>query len=299
MIINCRLLISYVVNGQNALLRYLCLGGVLFWCWRVLVVCGIFGFVLRKPVVVDKVFRVLERLEVDQFPGEETAVGGFGAGVAVLEADGGVVWEKVGKVGDVSPVRRLSEVFDVGEASVLVAHVRRPSPEFMGTAGFRECAQPYVVERDPEVAVVSVHNGKVDNFVELRGLLGAGHVFESEGVGLIDSEVVAHVFEEFLSEKESEGEALNELFCKLHGNSTIALLQVGEENAFVHFVHNGKTRGLHVWTNERGELVFCSREKPLMEEFGGLISEGGFVRKVRIEWRENAGLVLSHPISMK
>jgi len=273
------------------------------FCYRVgevLVVCGIFGFVLKKSVSMGMVFRVLEQLEVHQFPGEETAVGGFGAGVAVLEADGGVVWEKVGKVGDVSPVKRLREVFGVGEASVLVAHVRMPSPEFMGTAGFRECAQPYVVERDPKVTVVSVHNGKVDNYRELRGLLGGGHVFESEKVGLIDSEVVAHVFEEFLSEKESEAAALNELYCRLQGYSAVALLQVGEEEAFMHFVHKGdRTRGLHVWTNEKGELVFCSREKPLMEEFGGLISKGGFVRKVRIGWRENAGLVLSHQIPMK
>ena len=268
--------------------------------WWVLVVCGIFGFVLRKPVLMSEVFKVLGKLEVHKFPTEETPVGGFGAGAAVLEADGGVVWGKVGKEGDVSPVKRLAEVFDVGEASVLVAHVRMPSPEFMGSAAYREAAQPYAVERDPKVTVVSVHNGKVDNFLELRALFGGGHVFESEKVGLIDSEVIPHVFEELLSEKQSEGEALNELFCRLQGYSAVALLQVGEEEAFMHFVHKGdRTRGLHVWTNEEGELIFCSREKPLMEEFGSLISKGGFVRKIRIGWRENAGLVLSHPIRLK
>lgn len=262
--------------------------------------CGIFGFVLKKPIAITKVFAVLEKLEVHQFPSEETPVGGFGAGVAVLMDDGSVVWEKVGKEGDVSSVKRLAETFDASEASVMVGHVRRPSPEFMGTAACREAAQPYVVERDPKVTVVSVHNGKVDNFEDLRALLGSGHVFESEKVGLIDSEVIPHVFEELLSGKQNAGEALNELFCRLRGYSAIALLQVGEEEAFMHFVHKGnRTRGLHIWTNRKGELVFCSREKPLMEEFGSLLSKGGFVRKVQVGWREDVGLVMSHPVPMK
>ena len=263
-----------------------------------LAVCGIFGFVLRKPVDTAKVFSVLGKLEVSQFPGEETPVGGFGAGVAVLDADGSVVWEKVGKEDDASPVKRLAEVFDVGEASVLVGHVRRPSPEFMATAGFRETAQPYVVERDPKLTVVSVHNGRVENYEDLKNTFGGGHVFESEKVGLIDSEVIPHVFEELLSEKQDVSQALQGLFFRLQGYSAIALLQVGEEEAFMHFVHKGdKTRGLHVWTNRKGELVFCSREEPLMREFGSLLSKGGFVRKVQIGWRENVGLILSHPIS--
>jgi glucosamine 6-phosphate synthetase-like amidotransferase/phosphosugar isomerase protein len=141
--------------------------------------CGIFGFSLRKPVSMNKVFKVLQKLEVSQLPQEPRPVGGYGAGVAVLLEDGNLLVEKVGKI-DGSPACHLPEVVDVKDASVLLGHVRMPSPEFMGTAKFKETAQPYVVERDPGVTVASVHNGKMENYEEVRKKFGAGHVFESE-----------------------------------------------------------------------------------------------------------------------
>ena len=65
--------------------------------------CGIFGFMLKKPLSMTKVMKVLQKLEVSKYPDEKLPVGGYGAGVAVLLDDGGVVSEKVGKNGD-SPV---------------------------------------------------------------------------------------------------------------------------------------------------------------------------------------------------
>jgi len=256
--------------------------------------CGIFGFALKKSVPMAKVFGVLGRLEVHRYSDEETSVGGYGAGVAFLEADGNVVFEKVGKVGEVSPVSKLAKIVRVGEVSVLVGHVRMPSPEFMDTARFRESAQPYVVKQDG-LNVVSVHNGFVRNYEELRARLGREHVFESErAVRLIDSEVIPHVFVELLSKKQDVHEALLELFWQLQGPNAIALLHVKKKEGFLHFVHKGGTRGFNVWTNGEGELVFCSREEPLMGEFGSILSEGGFSKKIAIGWRENVGLVLSH-----
>jgi glucosamine 6-phosphate synthetase-like amidotransferase/phosphosugar isomerase protein len=262
--------------------------------------CGIFGFALKDSVPMASVFRVLERLEVHQYPNEETPVGGYGAGVAVLEDDGSIVFEKVGKDNDVSPVKELAKIVAVGEASVLVGHVRMPSPEFMNTARFRETAQPYIVRRDSGLAVVSVHNGMVRNYKELRAKLGKEHVFESErAVRLIDSEVIPHVFVELLSEKQDAHEALLELFWRLQGPSAIALLHVEKKEGFLHFVHKGGTRGLSIWTNDKRELVFCSREESLVREFGSILSKGGFSKKFAIGWRENVGLVLSHPLSVR
>jgi hypothetical protein len=59
--------------------------------------CGIFGFVLKKRVSMVKVFRVLQKLEAHKYPIEPRPVGGFGAGVAIIKEDGGVLLEKVGK----------------------------------------------------------------------------------------------------------------------------------------------------------------------------------------------------------
>jgi len=258
--------------------------------------CGIFGFCLKKPLRMASVFRVLEKLEVHEYPQEPLPLGGYGAGVALLLEDGNVLVEKIGKV-EGSPARKLAEMVKVDKASVLISHVRMPSPEFMKTAKHKETAQPYVVEREPNLTVVSVHNGKVENYKEIRTALGSMHVFESEKFELIDSEVIPHFFEETLSEKEEVTEALYSFFCALKGSGAIALLQLGEEDSFLHLLHKGKTRGLTVWTNDMNEVIFCTRKEVLKEELGDLLSKDRFEEKASIAYREEAGLVLSYPLS--
>jgi glucosamine 6-phosphate synthetase-like amidotransferase/phosphosugar isomerase protein len=258
--------------------------------------CGIFGFTLRKPVPTIQALGVLERLEVHQYENEPTPIGGYGAGIAILDNDGGLLHWKIGKTGDASPAKQLASIVDADEASVLIGHVRMPSPEFMTSVKFKEAAQPYVVERDPKLIVASVHNGKVQNYKELRAKLGQTHVFESEKFDLIDSEVIPHFFEELLSEKEETDEALYSLLCTLHGSSAIGLLQAGEENAFIHLIHRGKTRGLTVWANGRNEMVFCSRKEALTPQFRNILTRGKFKEKASIAYREDAGLKLSFQI---
>jgi glucosamine 6-phosphate synthetase-like amidotransferase/phosphosugar isomerase protein len=256
--------------------------------------CGIFGFMLSKKVPIDLVFRVLEKLEVHQYPQEPNPLGGYGAGLAVLLNDGSVVYEKVGKV-DGSPASHLAKIWGskVSDARALVSHVRMPSPEFMHSASFKETTQPYVVQFDPSLTIVSVHNGKVENYEKLRAELGTKHIFESEKVQLIDSEIIPHYFEELLNETEDVDKACSELLCRLQGPNTISMLQVGEENAFLHFVHRGKTRGLTIWTNNHDEVLFCSRKEVLTDEFRKILAHGTFKEKVSIGYHEEASLRLS------
>jgi glucosamine 6-phosphate synthetase-like amidotransferase/phosphosugar isomerase protein len=253
--------------------------------------CGIFGFALKQAVPTAKVFSLLERLEVHQYPKEPRPVGGYGAGIAVLLDDGSVFAEKVGKIAD-SPAKHLAGIVcpKVSKASVMVSHVRMPSPEFMMTAKFKETAQPYVSEIEPGLTVVSVHNGKVENYKALREKLGEEHIFESEKVELIDSEVIPHYFEEMLKETEDVNEALNALFRSLLGSSAIAMLQVDEEDTFLHLIHKGKTRGLTIWANDKDEIIFCSRKEPLLEEFTDLLGRRKFEEKVFSAWRQDVSL---------
>jgi glucosamine 6-phosphate synthetase-like amidotransferase/phosphosugar isomerase protein len=260
--------------------------------------CGIFGFSMLRPVSMEKVFRILQKLEVHQLPQEPSPLGGYGAGVAILLDDGSVFVKKVGKI-DESPAQLLPGIVKIKKATVLLGHVRMPSPEFMNTVKFSETAQPYVVERNPELTVASVHNGKMENYREVRSKLGSGHVFESEKHELVDSEVIPHFFEEMISEKEDASQALYEYFCAIKGSNTAAILQVGEENSFIHLVHKGKTRGLTVWTNEKDEIIFCSRKVPLIEEFGTILKKSDFREKAFIGYHEEAGLVLSRQLRLK
>jgi glucosamine 6-phosphate synthetase-like amidotransferase/phosphosugar isomerase protein len=262
--------------------------------------CGIFGFAMAKPVSLSQVFKLLEKLEAHQYPQEPRPVGGYGAGISVLLKDGGILTEKVGK-SDGSPVGELAKIFSakLDEASVLVGHVRMPSPEFMKSAKFKETAQPYVAELDPNVTIVSVHNGKVENYKELREKLGDEHVLESEKVELVDSEVIPHYFTELLNELEDTDEALYALFCILKGSNAIGMLHIDQENTFLHLLHKGKTRGLTVWTNEKNEVIFSSRKEPITKEFGNILATGKFKEKVSIPFKENAGLKLSYPIKFE
>ena len=69
--------------------------------------------------------------------------------------------------------------------------------------------------------VVVVHNGIVENHVELRGRLEAsGHRFCSE----TDSEVVAHLVEERLGQGESLPAALDAVFLQLAGFNAVVVM---------------------------------------------------------------------------
>jgi hypothetical protein len=109
---------------------------------------------MKKPLSMSKVFRVIQKLEVSQYPGEPRPVGGYGAGVAVLLDDGSLLSEKVGKEAD-SPAAQLAEMMraKLTEAAVLIGHVRFPSPEFLDTAKFKEATQPYVGQFEKELSI--------------------------------------------------------------------------------------------------------------------------------------------------
>ncbi len=267
--------------------------------------CGIFGFILQKPLSITKIFGVLRRLESSQYPDEAQPVGGYGAGVAIMLSDGNIITEKVGKTSEESPVAKLSELLKTTEfmgtkltgAQVLIGHVRFPSSENMGTVKYKEAAQPYVENFERHLRIVSAHNGNVKNYKQLKTKLKP-HEFESEKIGLIDSEVIPHYFGETLNELEDADAAAYDLLSVLEGSSAIALLQVDDENALLHLIHKGRARGLIVWTNDEGEVIFCSRTEPVQAELKTLLDSGKFKQKVAINWKEEAGLKLSFPAMM-
>ncbi|MGB9741513.1 MAG: class II glutamine amidotransferase [Candidatus Bathyarchaeia archaeon] len=258
--------------------------------------CGIFGFALKEPVPLFKPFKVLEKLEVHQYPHEPKPVGGFGAGVAFIDANGKFIFDKVGNVGG-SPTKRLFGIVKVDVARVLIGHVRMPSPQFMETAKFKETAQPYVTRCFSGLMLISAHNGDVMNYKVLREKLGAKHVFESEKIELIDSEVIPHLFEELLVKKVNPSKALDALFEALEGSNTVSVLQIERNRLLLHFAHKGKTRGLTIWENDGGEIVFCSRKEPLMEGFGDILGKGEFKEHVSILYREEGNLKIALDLS--
>jgi glucosamine 6-phosphate synthetase-like amidotransferase/phosphosugar isomerase protein len=241
--------------------------------------CGIFGFALRSPIEVNEVVTLLEILERDKKEEDEKhPVGGYGAGLAFLTDEGEFSLIKVGKT-DNPPSRELYKWIDGESTRVLIAHVRFPSQKFMYTSCFKEAAQPYLTRCFSQgLTIISAHNGNVTNYERLKQTLKPNHVLESEKVGFIDSEVIPHLFEELVLKPSTTEKAVESLFSALEGNNTVAVLQlINVENGFLHLIHKGKTRGLTVWTNSFGEVIFCSRKTVVNKtSFKTLISKGSF-----------------------
>ena len=248
--------------------------------------CGIFGYILKDGLPLVHTVEILKRLEVYTYPGRPNPIGGHGAGVSYLMPEGGVFLRKVGKMNS-SPVSDLigsMEIEGVG-ARVLLGHVRRASPQFAETVKHCECTQPYMVECLGDTVVVSVHNGFLRNYRELRDRLSPIHRYESERVELIDSEVFPHFYEELVGSEVVE-KAVERIFCRMEGNSTVALLSLKGDERALGVLHKGRTVGLNLWTNGEGEVLFCSRWEPVEEVLGELLGRRGYQRKVFFDYRE-------------
>lgn len=253
--------------------------------------CGIFGFILSKPQKIGLALEVLKILETHQYPDEKHPVGGHGAGIYCLDSNGGKMFAKIGKTNE-SPVEVLSEEISRQlQTKLLIGHVRRASPDFLNTISFSECTQPYIAHCNRRLKIVSVHNGFVENYKELRTKLRTKHLFESEKKSeLIDSEVLPHFLEELLLNKVDIAKALNRLSVQLKnqkGNTASMLLLGGESMGnFLVFMHHGRTRGLTIWDNPEGDIVFSSRKEPVKQVLGEFLREHAFEEKLSIAWKE-------------
>ncbi|MGC9049733.1 glutamine--fructose-6-phosphate transaminase (isomerizing) [Pyrobaculum sp.] len=178
--------------------------------------CGIFGIVFaerpRRPLG-EILRRGLERLE---YRGYDSA------GVAVVDR-GLVVRKDAGKVAEVA--RRYG--FDALQGVAGLAHTR------WATHG-----RPDQVNAHPHVdcggAIAVVHNGIIENYAELREELAKrGHVFRSE----TDTEVVAHLVEEYKRQGLDTFSAFRKAVSRIRGAYAIALIDA-ENPQVIYFARN-------------------------------------------------------------
>ena len=253
--------------------------------------CGIFGFMLTEPQQIAPALEVLELLEKHQYYNEENPVGGHGAGVFLKGTSGRETFLKVGKISE-SPARTLAnEVLAVqSQASLFIGHVRRASPEFLDTVAFKESTQPYIACCSENSRVVTVHNGFVGNYLEIRNNLRVKHFFESEKKSeLIDSEIIPHFFEELLLGGADLNGALSTLLGRLENqNNAICMLVLDSRRVGDHiaFLHTENSRGLTIWINRKGEVMFSSRKEPVEYAFGKFLKKHCFEERVSIGWNE-------------
>ena len=167
--------------------------------------CGIVGYVGKAaawPIILEG----LQRLE---YRGYDSA------GIAVLDGAGQLRLRKT--VGKVDGLSRMAEA-GFPQGFVGLGHTRWAThgpPTDANAHPLTECGR--------RVAVV--HNGIVENFLELkRGLTARGHHFASD----TDTEVIAHLIEEGIEEGLDFGTAFREMGRRLEGSQAVAAICQGE-----------------------------------------------------------------------
>ncbi|NPA85564.1 MAG: glutamine--fructose-6-phosphate transaminase (isomerizing) [Crenarchaeota archaeon] len=167
--------------------------------------CGIAATALKPPYRKDTVQLLINLLKALEYRGYDSA------GVAVYDLDSGRihVWKKKGKVAELA---RMLEKVRLN-ASSGIAHTRWAThgpPSDVNAHPHTDCLE----------SVAVVHNGIIANYKELKEeLIRRGHRFESE----TDTEVFAHLFEEYLRTSEPF-EAFKRAVSRLEGYYAIVAI---------------------------------------------------------------------------
>jgi glucosamine--fructose-6-phosphate aminotransferase (isomerizing) len=172
--------------------------------------CGIVGYIGPKKVV-PLILDGLRRLE---YRGYDSA------GIAVVDSDGKMdIRRASGKLRNLEEVIRLSPL----DGTYGLGHTRwathgRPT---------EENAHPH---RDCTGEIVVVHNGIIENYMELKKqLIAEGHKFVTE----TDTEVVAHLVEKYMKDGGPLEDAVRKTVKHLHGVYALAILSSRDKNKIV------------------------------------------------------------------
>ena len=193
--------------------------------------CGIIGYTGNNQAI-DVLMSGLETLE---YRGYDSS------GITVLNANGPpTTMRSSGKLSELKTIINGSTI--IGNTGL--GHTRwathGPATDIN--------AHPHA---DCSEAVHSVHNGIVENHLELRDHLERlGHRFLSD----TDSETIPHLIEEHLKNKLSMARAIQETAKQLKGSNSVAIVSSNEPGAIFAF-RTGNAGGLVIGVSENGTYI--------------------------------------------
>ncbi len=200
--------------------------------------CGIFGLITNQEIDIGKI--TLESIKRLEYRGYDSC------GVATI-TDGKLFIKKdAGKIDEIHKKLKLDS-FPNG-SKLAVAHTR------WATHG-----PPTKINSHPHVdcsnKIAICHNGIIDNFIELKeDLISKGHEFKSE----TDTEVIAHLIEEFMNMGLDFKEASKEAMKKCVGGFAIVACHVDYPN---YLIVVRKESPLIVGIEE-GKTAYCASDIP-------------------------------------
>ncbi|UCE16163.1 MAG: glutamine--fructose-6-phosphate transaminase (isomerizing) [Candidatus Bathyarchaeota archaeon] len=169
--------------------------------------CGIFGCILKNGNAAPIIHAGLKRLE---YRGYDSV------GEATIHENKLFIKKDEGQIDDVHTRRNLDNL----PGRIGIGHTRWATHG----APYQANAHPHT---DCTGQTAVVHNGVVENFMELRRELEElGHIFKSK----TDSEVIPHLIEEKMKEGLPLSEALRETLNRLEGSYAIAVVSAEEPN---------------------------------------------------------------------
>jgi glucosamine--fructose-6-phosphate aminotransferase (isomerizing) len=172
--------------------------------------CGIIGVVQKRGQVAPFLHQALKRLE---YRGYDSV------GVTTIANDMLYMKKDKGKIEEVHMKLNLDEM----PGSIGIGHTRWAThgiPSMYNSHPHFDC--------NNKIAVV--HNGVIDNFLELRKELAAkGHKFGSE----TDTEVIPHMIEDYMADGMNLTEAVTEITKKIEGTYAIVAMTTREYGKIV------------------------------------------------------------------
>src|SRR5712664_1476231 len=172
--------------------------------------CGIVGYVGKKrvvPVIIDG----LRRLEYRGYDSAGIAVAGNGDGLQVRRAEG-----KLRNLEEVIRLKPLDGTYGIGHTRW--ATHGRPT---------EENAHPH---RDCTGRVVVVHNGIIENYLQLKERLRkTDHQFVTE----TETEIIAHLIEEYLKEDHNFEQAVRRAMLDLKGIFALSIINADEPDTII------------------------------------------------------------------
>ncbi|MFW9931102.1 MAG: glutamine--fructose-6-phosphate transaminase (isomerizing) [Candidatus Thorarchaeota archaeon] len=172
--------------------------------------CGIIGVVQERGEVASFIHQALKRLE---YRGYDSV------GITTIKSDQLFTKKDKGKIDEVHQMLNLDDL----PGSIGIGHTRWAThgiPSMYNSHPHFDCKN--------EIAVV--HNGVIDNFLELREILTKkGHSFESD----TDTEILPHLIEDFMNEGQSLKDALKQAATLIEGTYAVVAMSTREPDKMV------------------------------------------------------------------